>query len=122
MSSWSTIVALSGFLYDGAAAAVVAVPKMEESHFKCFWSTGTGWGTFSLHRENGSTTFAIKVLMGTLPCRSCEFSARGNTGSVEFGGTTISHRTARHEGQIVVTFDDTLHLAANQEIRITVSR
>ena len=89
------------------------------------------WGTYAsvpqlaiyqLHRENGSTTFAIKVLMGTLPCRSCEFSARGNNGSVELGGTTISHRTARREGQIVVTFDDTLHLAANQEICITVSR
>jgi non-lysosomal glucosylceramidase len=41
MSSWSTIVALSGFLYDGAEAAVVAVPKIPRDNFRCFWATGT---------------------------------------------------------------------------------
>jgi hypothetical protein len=99
---------------------VVAVPKIEQARFQCFWSTGTGWGTFSLHRENGSVTFAIKVLMGTLPCRSCEFAARGNTASVNLGGAAIKHQTTRHEQLIVVTFGDSLHLAADQEIRIEV--
>src|ERR1700759_2555399 len=48
MSSWSSVVALSGFFYRGDKAAVVAAPPLAGANFRCFWSTGTGWGTYSL--------------------------------------------------------------------------
>lgn len=43
MSSWSTLLAASGFHYHGSVQAVTihAAPG-----FRCFWSTATGWGTF----------------------------------------------------------------------------
>ena len=44
MSAWSGVVALSGFSYDGRAAAVDALPRVNVPNFRCFWSTGTGWG------------------------------------------------------------------------------
>jgi uncharacterized protein (DUF608 family) len=120
MSSWSTIVALSGFLYDGPAAAVVAVPRIPREDFRCFWSTGTGWGTFSLRRQSGSALFAMKVLVGTLACRSCEIAAMGNAASVEIGEKAIKNQVIRRGERIVVTLDETLRLTANDEIRIVV--
>jgi non-lysosomal glucosylceramidase len=120
MSSWSTIVALSGFLYDGPAAAVVAVPKIPRENFQCFWSTGTGWGTFSLRRRSRTTLFEIKVLMGALACHSCEIVARGSEASVEIGGRAIKNQVTQSGERTVVTLDETLRLAANDEIRITV--
>jgi len=120
MSSWSAVVALSGFLYDGAKASVVAVPRIPQDDFECFWSTGTGWGTFSLRRQAGGTLFAVKVLAGTLTCRSCEIAARGTTASVESGGRAVENRLEKHEERMVVTFDQTLRLAAKDEIRIEV--
>jgi non-lysosomal glucosylceramidase len=120
MSSWSTIVALSGFLYQGAEAAVVAVPKIPKTHFQSFWSTGTGWGTFSLGRRNGTTRFSIKVLAGTLACRSCQIAAPGNAVSVESHGETMKNQVSRREDRIVVTLDSTRHLVATDEIRIDV--
>jgi len=122
MSSWSTFVAMSGFHYDGPSASVVALPKIQSDRFQCFWATGTGWGTYSLHRQNGSTRFAMKVLMGILPCRSCEFAAVGNMASIEFGNQTIRAKVDRKDGRVVVTLDPTLRLVANDEISITVSR
>ena len=122
MSSWSTFVAMSGFHYDGPSASVVALPKIQSDRFQCFWATGTGWGTYSLHRQNGSTRFAMKVLMGILPCRSCEFAAVGNMASIEFGNQTIRAKVDRKDGRVVVTLDLTLRLVANDEISITVSR
>jgi uncharacterized protein (DUF608 family) len=118
MSSWSTIVALSGFLYDGPGAAVVATPRVSREDFKFFWSTGTGWGTFSLRRQSGSTLFAMKVLMGTLACRSCEIVAMGETASVEIGGKTMKNQVTRRGERMVVALDETLRLAPNDEIRI----
>jgi uncharacterized protein (DUF608 family) len=120
MSSWSTVMALSGFLYDGAKAAVLAVPRIPRDDFQCFWSTGTGWGTFSLFRQNDRTQFALKVLAGTLACRSIEIAAMGKTASAEVGGRAMENHVARHEGRMVITLDETVRLVAKDEIRIAV--
>jgi non-lysosomal glucosylceramidase len=120
MSSWSTVVALSGFLYDGVTGAVVAVPKIPQDNFQCFWSTGTGWGTFSLRTHAGRTEFAIKVLKGTLACRSCEIAASGGAASVESRGREFENQVIRRDERMVVKLDTTLRMTANDEIRITV--
>jgi non-lysosomal glucosylceramidase len=116
MSSWSTVVAMSGFLYDGAAAA----PKIPRDHFACFWATGTGWGTFSLRKAAEKTLFSIKVLRGTLACRSCEIEAKGATAAVETGGRAMKNQVSRREDRMVVMLDDTVRLVASDEIRIAV--
>jgi non-lysosomal glucosylceramidase len=120
MSSWSTLVALSGFVYDGARAAVLAVPRIPRDNFECFWSTGTGWGTFSLRRQKDRTQFSIKVLYGTLACRSCEIAAKGATATVERGESAIANHVSRNEERVVVTLAGIERLAANDEMRITV--
>ncbi|MGD0911333.1 MAG: GH116 family glycosyl-hydrolase [Terracidiphilus sp.] len=120
MSSWSTVVALSGFVYDGAAAAVVAVPRMQRDNFKCFWSTGTGWGTYSLRKQNGGTLFSIQVLSGKLACRSCEIAATGATAHIERGGRALANRVSHNGERVVVTLDEPQNLAANDELTIMV--
>ncbi len=47
MASWTSLVATSGFHYDGETGHVVAVPAIDHTSFQSFWSTGTGWGTFA---------------------------------------------------------------------------
>jgi hypothetical protein len=111
---------MSGFLYDGVAAAVVAAPKIPRDNFACFWATGTGWGTFSLRKTAGSTLFSIRVLRGTLACRSCEIAAKGATAAVETGGKAMKNQVTRREDRMVVTLDETQRLAAVDEIRIMV--
>jgi len=120
MSSWSTIVAMSGFLYDGAAAAVVAVPKIPRDNFECFWSTGTGWGTYSLRREKNETLLLVKVLKGTLACRSCEIAAAGTAATVVIGAMLMENRVERREDRLLVTLGGTVQMTANDELRITV--
>jgi non-lysosomal glucosylceramidase len=120
MSAWSTIHALSGFNYDGAHAAVTAAPPIPHDDFKCLWATGTAWGTFSLHRQTAGTFFAIKVLHGTLVCRSCEIAAPGAAAEVRSGARSLQNQVARLDDRAVVTFNETLALAANDEIEIEV--
>jgi uncharacterized protein (DUF608 family) len=120
LSSWSTVVALSGFAYDGVTGAVLAVPRAPRENFKCFWSTGTGWGTFTLRKENGGTLLSIEVLQGTLACRSCEFEATGARASVRSGGASVESRVERHNERVVATFAKTVHLAAKDELHVEV--
>jgi uncharacterized protein (DUF608 family) len=120
LSSWSTVVALSGFLYDGVEGAVVAVPKIPVDTFRCFWATGTGWGRFSLGQQRGNTVFAIEVLAGSLACRSCEIVAPGTTATVNYGERTIVNRVDRHEDRVKVILSEPLRMAAKDQIRIEV--
>ncbi len=72
MSSWSSVVALSGFHYEGDRAHVIALPRLPHENFHCFWATGTGWGTYSLkrtqsggsavHDQDACRHFAVQVL------------------------------------------------------------
>jgi uncharacterized protein (DUF608 family) len=120
MAAWSAIVALSGFSYDGASAAIAAVPRVADANFQCFWSTGTGWGTFSLHRQAGDTRMAVKVLAGTLACRSCEIRAAGKAAVVQSGGKAVGNEVEARGERMVIRFGEVLRLSARDEFSIEV--
>ena len=86
MAAWSGVLALSGFRYHAPKAAVVAMPRVPHERFTCFWSTATGWGTFST-----TGGLEIKVLHGTLSCRSCEFPAASKTTAATLDGKSVAH-------------------------------
>ncbi len=99
---WSAILALSGFAYNGASASLVAAPLLANDNFNCFWSTGAGWGTYSLRRQAGGTAFAVKVLAGTLACRSCEIAASGAATSVEAGGKAVETQVSKRGDRTIL--------------------
>jgi len=111
MSAWSGVLALSGFRYHGARAAVTAAPRAANERFTCFWSTGTGWGTFSTGQG-----LEIKVLHGSLPCRSCEFVGAGTVATID--GKAVAHRIERAGARVVVRFENTLTIAAGSVLRV----
>jgi non-lysosomal glucosylceramidase len=69
MSSWSTLLAASGFRYHGGeqSVAIQAAPG-----FRCFWSTATGWGTFRVTAA-GAT---LRVDHGTLAVRTATVNGK----------------------------------------------
>ena len=72
MSSWSTLLAASGFRYHGSEQSVTikAAPG-----FRCFWSTATGWGTFRVTADGA----ILGVDHGTLAVRSAEVNGKKST-------------------------------------------
>jgi len=72
MSSWAPLLALSGFRYHAGERTLEVKPRINADKFRCFWSTGTGWGTF----EHGANRFVLRVEEGALPVRSVELSWR----------------------------------------------
>ncbi len=121
MASWTSHVALSGFIYDGVQASVVAVPRLPHDKFHCLWATGTGWGTFSYARSSGSSTvFTLEVLSGILPCRSCEIKAAGAASSVRLTDRTLTHTMDRHGDRSVLRFADPVTLHEGNALQIEV--
>jgi uncharacterized protein (DUF608 family) len=75
MASWAVLLAYSGFDYDAARHSLRFAPCLVDESFRCFFSTGSGWGTFE-RREGGST---IRLLYGTLVLASVAVDGRHKT-------------------------------------------
>lgn len=62
MSAWSPLIALSGFDYFAPAARLTVRPPRPGARFRCLWTAGSGWGTFTLTPR----TFRLDVIEGSL--------------------------------------------------------
>jgi non-lysosomal glucosylceramidase len=121
MASWSSLVALSGFSYDGLHAAVVAVPRLPHREFRCFWATGTGWGTFSYTQSaaNG-TQFVLSVLSGELRCQSCEIKATGTASAVQLEGKSLAHALDQKPDRLLLRLAAPVTIHAEETLKIQV--
>ncbi|WP_180538424.1 GH116 family glycosyl-hydrolase, partial [Nevskia soli] len=70
LSSWSTLIAITGFHYHGADQAMTLAPRLKTARFASFWSMGAGWGFFSVTTEKGLSRTEVRVTEGSLPLRS----------------------------------------------------
>lgn len=102
MASWSGILALNGFRYHAGEQSVVAEPKVRPASFTSFWSTGTGWGTFSQSIQKGRIHFRLRTLHGKLSCRSVALvhEAPAARSSAMLGTKPLRHELQRGKGRV----------------------
>ncbi|MFN2144455.1 MAG: GH116 family glycosyl hydrolase [Anaerolineales bacterium] len=62
MASYALLIAVSGFQYSAAAHTLNIAPVTGIDPFRCFFSTASGWGTFTLHKDR----LEIRLQEGTL--------------------------------------------------------
>lgn len=120
MASWSSVVASSGWDYDGKLQSFSAVPRVPHKTFSCFWSNGTGWGVFSYQPVDQGTRFDLKVISGKLNFRACEISAAGKTTNASVDGRHLDHKTAGTGGKLNFRFAAPLSLNETQSLRLEV--
>jgi uncharacterized protein (DUF608 family) len=116
MASWSAVLALSGFRYLGSEARVSLLPRLEASGFGCFWSTATGWGTFTYGPRTLPLT--LRVLVGTLPCRiiTARAPASRERAVVRVGQRRIANTVQRDGDAWHVTLAEDVRLQAGEEL------
>jgi len=123
MSAWSGVVALSGFRYLGPDKRMIAAPKIRPASFTSFWSTATGWGTFSQSIQNGRTRFSLSMLAGRLPCRSVELVGEARAGvksSAGLGQKPLAHELRADAKRLIFTFPDLVDLTVGDRLVLEV--
>ena len=122
MASWAAIPALSGFRYDAVEKGLVVKPRIQPRRFSSFWSTGSGWGSFSQHIQQEKMRFSLLIRHGQLTCRSLTLgleSATGTKAAAKLNGRSLAHELQIYGREAVFVFpekvtlkeDDTLVLA-----------
>ena len=66
LSSWSLLLALQGFSYDGPAGELGFAPVFRPARHRSFFTAGTAWGLLSQRREGAVQADRIWLRHGTL--------------------------------------------------------
>jgi hypothetical protein len=88
-------------------------PRAGAGEFRSFWSSGTGWGVYTVN--GGRTT--LRLDHGSLACRSCTVRATGAAAKVTVNRKPVDHKIA--DG--AVTFPDRVVLREGDELAIEVT-
>ncbi len=72
---WALLPALSGFEWSAPERRIRFAPKVNARDFRAFFSTGSGWGTYSQKIAGRKTVAQIRVEFGTLALRTVEVGA-----------------------------------------------
>jgi non-lysosomal glucosylceramidase len=125
MASWAAVLALSGFRYHGGERKVVLTPRINREQFSCFWSTATGWGTFSQTIHRGETKVSLAVAHGELPCRSMTFTGKAGanvTSSATLGTTSLPHELRRIGTEATFVFAKEVVLKEPEQLTLAISK
>jgi uncharacterized protein (DUF608 family) len=119
MSSWSTLIALTGFHYHGAEKMISLMPRSQSPSFTAFWASGSGWGTFSIVRSGQGERTEINISEGSLKLQSIRLrpgsSART---SVMLNGKNELHSVSRPKEFLRVNLNEPLELTKDKRLVI----
>jgi uncharacterized protein (DUF608 family) len=65
MSSWSVLLAMQGFIYDGPQQTIGFKPVWQPENHASFFTSANGWGLFTQTRNNSIQSSEIKVKFGS---------------------------------------------------------
>ncbi len=125
MSSWSLILALSGYRYSAPAGRLSFDPRVNADSFCCFFSTGSAWGSYSQTWRSKTMTHVLEVRYGRLPLRSLEVTlpeAIASPRVIATGPTgPLAVRAAVADRRLLVQLDTEIALNAGQALELVVT-
>jgi hypothetical protein len=77
LSSWSFLLAIQVYIYDGPAQTIGFKPVWQPEDHASFFSASEGWGLYTQNRDDAVQTSEINVKYGTLQVKSIELETEG---------------------------------------------
>ena len=124
MSSWSLLLALSGYRYDGPAQTLDFVPQLKSDRFKSFFCGPEGWGSLTSERQAGRQMSVIDAVAGQLLVTQLRVAAAGpvQTVAARLGSTAITAKfEAESEGSVRVILTPGVAIKPGASLSISVS-
>jgi hypothetical protein len=125
MSSWALLLALSGFHYDAARRSIAFAPARATrgGEFRCFFSAGTGWGTFEQQRKQNVLSASLVLDWGLLQLRevSLQHGDMACTIEASLNDNLISANVRYSAGAVLVEFEQQIELSPGDRLNVTLT-
>jgi len=123
MSSWSLLLALSGWEYDGPRQVLRVTPRHTPETFKGFFAGPEGWGSLQQTREGRAQQNELSVREGRLAVAEIALTVTGTPKrvKVECGGNTVPSAFKSEGGGVVVFLKRPVVIEAGRRLVVRVS-
>jgi non-lysosomal glucosylceramidase len=120
MASWSVILVLSGFAYDGRLGRIELLPRIMVEQFRCFWSTPDAWGSLTC----SPNSLFLAPVVGNLKVKELRvgpaFRKAPNKLKVAAGSSQVTH-VCSHEGDgLLIRFLTALEVDSSKPLQIEI--
>jgi uncharacterized protein (DUF608 family) len=125
LSSWSLLLALSGFRWSAPESSLRFVPALPGPRFASFFSTGTAWGTATQGVRGRRGLVSLTVAAGSLSVRRLRLDpgfVRLERAWIEPGMTFLRGALERRKGEALVEFADLVEVQGGQALVLSFSR
>lgn len=131
MASWSVLLALSGYHYSAQKKTLSFAPKINADHFRCFWCSGRGWGTFfqTSNNRDRAQTEKITVLYGEIELKKFRFIWTASSKvpkeinlASRRDKKRLSSEVSISEDFLVVEFEEPVSIRNGETLIITVKK
>ncbi|MCY1723480.1 GH116 family glycosyl-hydrolase [Prolixibacteraceae bacterium Z1-6] len=116
MSSWSVLLALQGYIYDGPQQTIGFKPLLQPEEHSSFFTTSAAWGLFSQTQNQLEQTADIEVKFGTARIKNIILAAPDQKSasniSVKLDGVEQVIEGSKQDGDTI-----TIHLKSASEVR-----
>ncbi|MBE7464960.1 MAG: hypothetical protein HS116_15905 [Planctomycetes bacterium] len=118
MASWSVLLALSGFTFSAVEKKLGFAPRMNAENFRCAFTSGSGWGTFS--QKSGKARFdaALELSAGRLELNRLDLLLP--RGAKQVQATAAGKAIAAEIDGAGVNFPAGVSLAAGEKLVLAV--
>ena len=123
MASWAVLLALSGFSCNVAEGRIGFAPRIFADNFRCFWSVGAAWGTYSQRFKRAGRTAALQVEYGELSLGELVIqpgAPRPKSCRAVAAAREIPAVLARDGKALKIAFAEPLRVAAGESLKITL--
>jgi non-lysosomal glucosylceramidase len=116
MASWSLILAMSGFCFNAGAGRLEVAPRGDLSDYRCFYSSGTQWGSFTLSVIGSTAVFNLLPAWGSASYQEFAFPGIAGIVSASLDGSPIEIRSTDNG---TVSFVHKVQVLPGQQLTIT---
>ena len=123
MSSWSLLLAASGYEYDGPARSLRFTPRLTPANFKAFFCGPEGWGSLRQNRGGGVQRNQVAVTEGTLAVATLRLASDGkpHAAAVTVAGVAVPCRLQANGEGVLVTLEQPVAIKAGQALEVVLS-
>jgi hypothetical protein len=123
MSSWSLLLAASGYEYDGPAKALRFAPYVTPENFKAFFCGPEGWGSLRQSRDGATQRNEVAVVEGQLGVAQIRLVPGGQAQkvAVTLGGAPVPANLQPAADGVLVTLATPVVVKAGDTLSITLS-
>jgi len=125
MSSWSLLLAVQGYYYDGPKGVIGFDPRWKPDSFRSFFTTADGWGILDQTRRKTSQIDTLELKYGTATLREIRLRMKravsGLRVEVRLGQAPVAAATEVSGDMVAVRFAQPVALQAGNTLTVRLT-